>query len=105
MNHVIQVIPAEDWFFIARSPEPMEPALCIYRIAAWGLLVNGSVIGLIGVPNFTSVSGTNKSPHLCQLPPLDGIYKHMEDLTDQEITALNQDGYLRLNKYTHDDVH
>lgn len=106
MKSVLQIMPTDQWFYIGRTPEPMESAICIYRIAAWALQTDGTVVGLIGMPWLSNLAYQPiKNPCLTELPNIEGIYKHLDDFTQQEWDAYNNHGYLRLSKPAFDDIH
>jgi hypothetical protein len=59
----------------------------IYHLACWGLMNDGEVVGLISVSH--SAMGMPKVPRLVTVPPItDGIYKHKDELTEEEKNTL-----------------
>ncbi|QEL55467.1 methionyl-tRNA formyltransferase [Chromobacterium paludis] len=73
------VTPAQDWFFVFKS----EGRPIVHHIAAWEQSDDGKLVGLIG--------GTKRNPyetsHLVTIPPVDGVYLHREQLSEEELEA------------------
>ncbi|MBK3434842.1 hypothetical protein JJD84_29040 [Pseudomonas fluorescens] len=70
LKTITQVTPCSGWYYLAAHPtgEPL-----IYHVAAWGLLDNGEVVGLVPVgpaPN----GNAPKYPRLVPVPETSGIY-------------------------------
>lgn len=90
-----QIIPANDWFFVAKEAKLNNGQPVIYRIAAWALPEGGeAVIGLIGGIESGGSSLTNSSynelARLVTVPPIVGVYKHFSELNQVEHAALSK---------------
>lgn len=77
------IMPADGWYFvIANSANKFEPV--VWNLAAWGLTMNGEVIGLVGA--LGSQQGEKRaSPRLVGVPPVPGEYLHKSQLTEIEL--------------------
>ena len=96
-----QMIDAKDWFFVNELNLPHHQALTVWYVAAWALHDDGKIIGMISVPNsdafHTNEEGKSKirdnwTARLVTVPPTGGIYKHREELTEEEKKALANNG-------------
>lgn len=89
--------PCDDWFFVHTAPQGKK---VLHRLAGWGQLTNGAVIGLesLRLPPEHAPLGNQSillPPHLVPVPAYEGCYLHFQDLTDQEretLTAYRQGG-------------
>lgn len=99
-----QIIPATDWLYINRSDN--YDALSIYYVAAWGLSESGNVFGLISMPGTQEYDESGGCAQLVQVPPnKQGVYKHKDELTPQELQALKQGGHLKqLSNYSEEGI-
>ena len=85
-----QIIPSHDWFYVNNT----DVHIVIWRIAAWCLTEDGLVIGLISIDNSMQCDESNKMAKLVSVPPNNsGMYKHKDELTEEEKKALNTEGY------------
>ncbi|MEI2453096.1 hypothetical protein [Lysobacter firmicutimachus] len=75
------ISPALDWFFVHADANPKNPPT-VYRLAAWGIGEDGTVIGLVGA--FGHEIGKRRAPHLISIPPVPGQYLHASQLSDIE---------------------
>lgn len=83
------------WFFVqtdhAQIKKNNQEHPIIFRIAAWGLNEDGTVVGLLGVAAHNgsgNPSGSQTSLHEPN-PLANGEYKHYNDLTHAELAALD----------------
>lgn len=89
-----QIMPATDWFYV--DFVKAENTITLYPLAAWALTDDIKVIGLISVPGTQQVT-EDPIARLVSVPPsTSGHYKHREELSQNEITALKNNGYLKL---------
>lgn len=87
LKKIIQISPCTDWFFVA---DPESGGEIAEPVAAWGLLTNGTVIGLIN--DFNSPSG-GTAPQLVPAISQDendypGDFVHRSQLTIGQRQAL-----------------
>lgn len=81
----VQIIPANDWFFIHDSVDSKRPV--VHIIAAWALKEDGATVGLIGGVQ-TGPGTVSPVSRLVGVPPVLGTYKHLRDLSQAEREAL-----------------
>jgi hypothetical protein len=86
-----QITTAEGWYFVTRDATSGAPT--VRKLAAWALLEgSAAVIGLVGNVRGGGMCCASSSHRntavLVTVPPLEGQYKHVSDLFDDELTAL-----------------
>ncbi len=70
--------PCNDWYFVAKGTRDED---IVFRVAAWALLQNSDVIGLI------SASGAGTETNVARLvapPPIKGMYIAGDQLTPSQ---------------------
>lgn len=86
-----QIIEAKDWFFVNHVD---SKTVVVQHLAAWALMENGSVLGMITAG--ISSMHENKMARLVLIPSCDGgMYKHREELSDEERRVLSTTGIIR----------
>lgn len=79
-----QLLPADGWFFRHLAQDESGDAV-LYRLAAWALTGDGTVIGLVA-PN----APNQQTQRLMGVPPGLGEYLHFDELTDSELRELKK---------------
>jgi hypothetical protein len=82
--NVEQYIGCNDWFFVHTTDDGEK---IIHRIAAWGKLADGSLIGYIGVRKHPI---NNQPISLSPIPQISGCYVHKNDMTEKERIELDK---------------
>ena len=79
------IIPADDWFFVI-SETSNGVKMIVWRLAAWGISSEDEeVVGLVSVVGGGDNSVMKGTCHLVAIPPLEGTYKHLIELTPDEL--------------------
>jgi hypothetical protein len=81
----MSIATATDWFLVQKQP---NGETCIWRIACWSEDPDGTVIGLFGSTTFS----TGEPPHLAWPAKVGGTYKHLSELTPEELRAVQTKG-------------
>lgn len=79
-----QIMPADGWYFRHETAQ-QDGSFVMYRLAGWALTHDGNVIGLVAA-NFQD----QQPQRLFTVPPVPGVYKHVEELTGGEKDYLLQ---------------
>lgn len=86
------LVPATDWFFIIDADPPTTNEETVWRIALWAENEDGSVYGLISVKRGGRDDISNQAvASLVSVPPLKGVYKHLNDLTPRQLELSKKD--------------
>jgi hypothetical protein len=89
------ITTAEGWYFVAK--DATTGSTTVLRLAAWALLDGSTVaVGLVGNvrgggANCASSSHRNMAV-LVAVPPIEGQYKHVSDMTEDELAAVASKG-------------
>lgn len=86
-----QITPASDWFFVSKYKDKTTNMPIVFRIVAWAT-TNDKLsvpIGLIGefITGGSDDAAISKIPRLVSVPPIQGSYKHLSSLTEEEKIA------------------
>ncbi|WP_131183911.1 hypothetical protein [Stutzerimonas kirkiae] len=72
MSKILQITPCSGWYYVSENNvEPLS-----FAVAAWGVIENGDVVGLIPVTD-----PDRKYPRLVPVPPLGGRYLQEDALS------------------------
>lgn len=86
-----QILTADEWYFVTRDATSGAPS--VLKLAAWALLDgSATVIGLVGNVRGGGMCCASSSHRnmatLVTVPPLEGQYKHLSDLFDDELSVV-----------------
>ena len=81
----VQIVSADNWFFV-HYEGPNKPT--VHQVAVWALDSDGVTTGLIGG---VEIGPGSVSPQirLVGLPPVKGVFKHLNDLSAAERVCAN----------------
>ncbi len=82
----VQIVSADNWYFVHYEGGPNKPT--VHQVAVWALDSNGVTTGLIGG---VEIGPGSVSPQirLVGLPPVKGVFKHLNDLSAAERVCAN----------------
>jgi len=83
---VKSMCPAGDWFYVTKPTKPQNETT-VWPIAVWATSDDGEVFGMVSIPKIT-LNGQPTKPTLVSVPPVDGVYKHIRELSAAEQQSL-----------------
>lgn len=83
---VKSMCPAGDWFYVTKPTQPRNETT-VWPIAVWANNEDGEVFGMVSIPKIT-LNGQPTKSTLVSVPPVDGMYKHLRELSAVEQQAL-----------------
>lgn len=86
------ITQADNWFYVVEKNEHGIGPI-VMRVAAWAQNEEGDVNGLISVTKggYDDLQGKSTNG-LIQIPPLRGVYKHKDELSEEEIALSKKPG-------------
>lgn len=88
-----QIIPANDWFFVA--PNHDDKGKAVWVLAAWALHDDGTVTGMVSIEHpclvATSAQGACVTARLVEVPS-PGMYRNLRELSPEELGSISSGG-------------